>query len=154
MTWNPTLGHKPGFGPGSQVDQEVFNPLLNVADKVDYPGGVTIDAASIDAGHTNKTQILRAGLPLVRIETGAKKGKFVPVDHADAPTAEDIQEAVILLETIDMRGKDSAVEDKHHVSAMLAGTVDDAKIWYSDAAYKDAIQAALPRISFLKDVAP
>lgn len=141
-------GYKAGPGPGTREDQLVFNPLLNVSDVVEYPGGIVIVADSEDSGHTGKETILRAGLALVRIETGDDKGKFVPAGHDDAPAAEDVQEAVILLETLNMEDTGSA-QEKVGVKAMLAGTVADAKVFYDDAAYKDAIQAALPRVSFL-----
>lgn len=148
--YNPLGGQKVGFGPGTRVDQVgPFEPRLQVGDTVEYPSGITIVDDAEDSGHTGKETILRAGLALVRIETGDDKGKFVPAAHADAPAAEDVQEAVILLETLNMEGKEGAVEEKIGVPAMIGGTVADARIFYDDAAYKDAIQAALPRVSFL-----
>lgn len=114
--------------------------------------GVRIEKDSVDAGHTDKTYVLRPGLVLVRVETGPNAGKYVPPDHNDAPADSDVEKAVILMEFIDMRKRSdpSDVEDQM-ASGLIHGFVDDSKIIYVDANYKTEVQDVLKMVEFMDE---
>lgn len=142
--FNPTLGRDslPGIiTPVEQAAREFAKDLDFLKVK-----GIVIDSASVDAGNSGQTYILRPGLALVRgAGTG---GKFVPADHGSAPVYGSVLEAVILNEYVNMHGPTGVVENKP-AQGMWAGRVDDSLIIYvGDSNYKTAIKAALTTIRF------
>lgn len=138
----------PGMGP--VVEAAVATPFLKDQSFI-LRRGVIIEAASEDAGNT-PVEKLRAGVVLVRIETGADKGKYVPVDHASAPVAASVLQAGILEKYVDMRKRDGSgdVEDKHGV-IVIGGVIDEDEIELVDANYIEEVKAALPLCHFIAD---
>ena len=114
--------------------------------------GFWIDSASVDAGNTPTTK-LRAGLVLARAEAGGAIGKYVPLDHADVPAANDIKEAVLLSYFVNMFGPDGSTVEHKNVAGVVAGIVTDSQLLYSgaDAATQLAIKAVLPLVHFETD---
>jgi hypothetical protein len=143
----------PPFGAPGITDQEVQLTRIFIQDnKFVLEKGIWIDSAAVDAGSTPTTK-LRAGLVLARAEAGGAIGKYVPLDHADVPAANDIQEAVILSYYVNMFGPDgSTVEDKN-VAGVRGGIVLDSQLLYSgaDAATQQAIKDVLPLVHFETD---
>lgn len=134
----------PGLSP--QVDQESRNFLKNHQHVV--LRGVRVDDASIDADNTGKTYKIRAGTALAMVIAGPNTGKYVPADHASAPVYGDVTKAGILMEDLDMRGKDGVAEDKM-ASVLIHGFVDESQInFVGDANYEAAIKAVLPLVDF------
>ncbi len=142
--FNPTLGRDSNPGIITPVEQAAREFVKDV--EFLKVKGIEVDSASVDAGNTNQTYILRPGLALVRgAGTG---GKFVPADHASAPVYSAVLEAVILNQYLNLHGPTGAVETKP-AQGMWAGRVDDSLVIYvGDANYKAAIKAALPSIRF------
>jgi len=142
--FNPTLGRDslPGImTPVEQAAREFLKDVDAVCVK-----GIVIDSASVDAGNSGNTSVLRPGLALVRgAGTG---GKFVPADHGSAPLYSAVLEAVILNHYVDMRDPSGTAENKS-AQGVWFGRVDDAQIIYvGDANYKTAIKAALAQVRF------
>lgn len=136
----------PGLTPEITEESVVFLRDNNHLTRI----GIIIAAGSLDAGHTGKTYKLRAGMALVRVITGANKNKYVPADHADAPANSDVESAVILMETTDMRQRaNPSLYEDQMASGLVHGFVDDANINYvNPGSYKVAIQDVLPLVSF------
>lgn len=143
--FNDMLGADAFPGITTPVEQEVNEFRVDTAHLKEI--GIVIDSASVDAGHTGKTTILRAGTLLMK--GAATGGKFVPAGHANAPASNAITGAVILTKYVDMRTKDATVVADKPASGMIHGFVSDAKLFYVDAAYKTALQAKLPMVAFL-----
>src|SRR5579872_4270321 len=59
--------------------------------------GALVEATALDIGNTPTTK-LRAGLVLVRVETGANAGQWVHLGHADDPSVGNRLWAGILFE--------------------------------------------------------
>jgi len=138
------LGNDALPGIEAPVSQEVFEFLLDNDHLKSI--GIVIDSASVDAGHTGRTQVLRAGTLLM---TGAATGgKYVPAGHANAPASNAILSAVILEKTVDMRTKPNSVADKSG-RGVIHGFVKDASLFYVDNTYKTALKTALPLVAFL-----
>lgn len=114
--------------------------------------GIRIDKDTEDADNSPVTK-LRPGLVLVRVEDGVNAGKFVHVDHTDAPAAEDIKEACILYGDHDMLNPAGAVEDQQG-AGVLHGIVEDAQIlWGTDDALTiEAIKDILKLVHFYTEV--
>jgi len=146
---NPHLGadRMPGMGP--VIEQETYEPFLKDQTFI-VRRGVVIEKDSEDAGHTDLEYKLRPGCVVVRIETGANKGKYVPVDHASAPVAASVQQAGILEGVVNMRKKDGtdAVEDQHAL-IVIGGVIAEDKIHLVDALYIEEVKAALPLCHFI-----
>ena len=141
----------PGMGP--VIEQETFTPFLKDQSFI-VRRGVVIEKDSEDAGHTGKETKLRPGCVVVRIETGANKGKYVPVDHASAPVAASVQQAGILENVVSMRKRDGTddVEDQHAL-IVIGGVIDQDEIILVDALYIEEVKAALPLCHFILDPA-
>ncbi len=141
--FNPTLGRDslPGMNtPAEQGAREFLKDVDFVKVK-----GIVIDDASVDAGNSGQTNILRPGLALVR--GAGTSGKFVPADHSSAPAANAILEAVILNKYVNMLGATGVAEDKE-AQGVWAGRVDESMIIFVDAGYEDEIKAALAQVRF------
>ena len=110
--------------------------------------GVRIHKDTVDSRST-LTFKLQGGLILVRVETGANKNMYVATDHADAPLAAAVKDAVILLESFSMKDRDGVVEDKT-ASGVVHGFVTDAKLNFTtvDATYIANIKAILTQVRF------
>jgi len=148
---NPHLGQDRMPGPGPTIEQETFEPFLKDQTFI-VRRGVVIEKDSEDAGHTDLEHKLRPGCVVVRIETGANKGKYVPVDHASAPVAASVQQAGILEGVVNMRKKDGTdnVEDQHAL-IVIGGVIDQDRIILVDATYIEEVKAALPLCHFILD---
>lgn len=145
---DPALGNQglPGMTP--RVDQ-TSRKFLTENNHV-VRRGIKIPSTAVDSGNTPTTK-LRAGLALVRVEAaGANLGTYVPVGHADAPVAADIEAAVLLMEDINMLGPDGAAEAKT-ATGLIHGFVDSTKVIFGtvDVPTIDAIKTvALPLVQF------
>ncbi len=80
-------------GMGTRVDQVVAGFLKNPTHY--FSRSIQIHADTQDVGNTPVTK-LRAGLVLVRVETGANKNMYVHIGHADDPGTGSRVKAVIL----------------------------------------------------------
>lgn len=151
--YNQHLGQDRMPGPGPTIEQETFDPFLKQQDFI-IRRGVVIEKDSEDAGHTDKVTKLRPGCVVVRVEAGGNKGKYVPVDHADAPAAASVQQAGILEGLVNMRKRDGsdAVEDQHAL-IVIGGVIDEDEIILVDPLYIEEVKAALPLCHFIKDPA-
>lgn len=111
--------------------------------------GIRIESASVDAGNTGQTYKLRAGLALVRVIAGQHAGKYVQPTHASAPASGDVEDAVILLEDVDMRAKagDGTKEDQQ-ASGLVHGFVYDDACIFVGSGYEAAIKAVLKQVHF------
>lgn len=151
--YNENLGadRMPGMGP--TIEQETFEPFLKDQSFI-IRRGVVIEKDSEDAGHTGKETKLRPGVVVVRVETGANAGKYVPVDHADAPIAASVQQAGILEGVVNMRKRDGSddVEDQHAL-IVIGGVIDEDLIHLVTGTYIEEVKAALPLCHFIKDPA-
>lgn len=97
---------------------------------------VIIEASSLDTGNTvapGATTKLRAGLALVRVETGANKNKYVPIGHADDPGIGSRVQGGILAEEINMLTRDLSTTADAQGFAVIHGWVDASKIFYNGA---------------------
>lgn len=148
MSTNPSMGDQalPGLTPLEQQTSRKFLTDNNHVVRI----GVKLPSDVQDVGNSPVTK-LRAGLALVRVEAaGANLGKYVHVTHADAPVAGDIVSAVLLMESINMLGKDGAVEAKV-ASGLVHGFVDEDQVIFgtADVPTIDAIKSvALPLVRF------
>jgi hypothetical protein len=150
VTGTPGDFGMPGLSPKLTMKTRKF--LLN--DKhVEYKNGVVIEKGTVDAG-SSPTDLLRPGLILVRVETGANKGKFVQTSHADAPIAADVKDAVILANYVHTKGPDGTTADRAGLG-VIHGMVDEGQIIYvtADATYKANIKAALKLVQFVPALA-
>lgn len=141
----------PGIGTEVVQESRIF---LKDPNHVVVRNGIIIDADAVDTDHTGKTHVLRPGLMLVRIEEGAKAGKYTDLDNDDAPEYDaDIVDCVILRDYCDMRAKDvggaTAYEDKQ-AAGVIHGAVDDDQILYGGA---DAGRIAAAQATFTMGVA-
>ena len=144
---NEHLGADLPIGMSPEITNPSYPPFLkNESWFVPHPG-FSIEKDSEDAGNVGKETTLRPGTVLVRIETGANKGKYVPVDHSDAPVAASVLQAVILNKAVNMLGKDGAVVDKHG-SGIIGGVIDEDALNLVDATYIEEVKAALPLCHF------
>ena len=137
----PGHGGLPGLS--TRVDTKSRQILLGQAGLINAPS-VIIHADTVDAGGTPTTE-LRPGLVLVRIETGAHKGKYCQYGHASAPaSAATIKHAVILEHFLEMRDDTGTAVDKPAM-ALIGGLFDESKLIYvsADADVKAAMKAAL-----------
>lgn len=128
----------PGMGP--EIVQPVRAPFL-MNQEWFLMRGVLIDKNSVDVGNVGNTHTLRAGLVLVKVSVGANAGKFVPLDHADAPAAGDTdgdESFVILAKDVNLYGKDCELKDMS-APGVYAGIVDEAAVILSDEAYLEAV---------------
>lgn len=103
---------------------------------------------------------LRAGLVLVRVESGGEINKFVHAfdptteaadAHADAPLTADIAEAVILMEFTNMLDSTSTAVDRQG-SGLEHGIVDEDKIIFgtANAARIDKLKLVAKIVKFIK----
>ena len=116
--------------------------------------GFVVHADTVDAGGTPTTE-LRPGMVLVRIETGAHKGKFCQYGHAEAPaSAAAIKDAVILDHYLEMRDSTGTAVDKQG-GGLIGGVVDESKIVFVSVASDVilAMKAALNLVRFVPAVA-
>lgn len=129
-----------------------FQPLLDLSFKGVQE--VIIDSESEDTDHTDHVKVLRAGLLLFKALTGDAKGKFVPSDHDDAPADNAVTDAVVLLETVDMRSEaDPDVTEDVAANALYAGHVDEDKLFdTTGASYLAAFKAAAKLVKVSKHV--
>lgn len=141
VTQTPGHGKLPGLS--TRIDMKARQILFGQGGLINAPS-VIVHADTVDAGGTPTTE-LRPGLVLVRIETGAHKGKFCQYGHASAPgTAGAIKMAVILEHFLEMRDETGTAVDKPAM-ALIGGLFDESKIIYvsADADVKAAMKAAL-----------
>jgi len=116
--FNPTLGRDSLPKIITPIEQEAREFLKDV--EFVKVKGFIIDDASVDAGNTGKTHILRPGLALIRgAGTG---GKFVPADHGSAPASNAILEAVILEKYVNMKDESGTAEDKEAAGRLAMST--------------------------------
>ncbi len=98
--------------------------------------GITIDSATRDDLNTvspGATTKLRAGLALVRIETGAKKGKYTTLGSADDPGIGSRVQGVLLLEQVNILGRDMVTPEDTDAIGLFHGQVDEAKVLFNGA---------------------
>jgi len=129
---NPNVGIDALPGQTQVADQKSYAFLKNADHKIER--GVIIDDASRDVGNTGETYKLRPGLVLVRVEAaGANQGKYVPLDHTDAPIDANILQAGVLYHLVDMRDKTGASYADKGSSIITHGEVDEDQTWWSGA---------------------
>ncbi len=116
--------------------------------------GFWIDDASVDVDNT-PTNKLQPGLAMVRVEAGANKNKYVPLDHADAPVTNDIKQTAILSYYVNLLDSTGVVEDKD-AAGVIGGVVKLGQILFSgaDANRQAAWKAVLPLVHFKEDPIP
>jgi hypothetical protein len=93
--------------------------------------GIVIPSDVVDAGNT-PTTTLRPGLVLIRVEAaGANQGKYVQSGHANAPAyaGSAIFDAVILMNFVNMLGRDGVVEEKSNIGLRHGWVEDDQVIF-------------------------
>ncbi len=105
--------------------------------------GIRIEAATTDAANTPITK-LRAGLVLTALG-GGSAGKWGEFTHADSPGAGLITESVILMEDVNMLGKDSVAADQS-ATGLIHGFVKESEV--------DFDTAVAGEITELKDANP
>lgn len=141
---------KPGLGPLQEQSSRKF--LTNNNHIVRR--GAFLDKATQDVENTSKETYVRGGLVVVQVLSGPNAGKYVNVDHADAPDAGDVEAAGIVMESVHMVDKTfTAVEDKQ-VSLLIHGFVRESLVLFgtADAGYITAIKEVLPLIQWEADV--
>ncbi|HEV3027553.1 MAG TPA: hypothetical protein VG457_08275 [Planctomycetota bacterium] len=111
--------------------------------------GALVEASAIDAGNTPTTK-LRAGLVLVRVETGANAGQWVQLGHADDPGVGNRLWAIILFEAVNMLSRDMVTTEQKDVLGIVHGRVDNSKIIYGSVnpADIDDVQGILDQVYF------
>lgn len=110
---------------------------------------VTVDSAAVDAAGV-PTTTLRPGLILTRVIAGGNTGKYVPVDHADAPAATFHEEVIINTRFINMFGVDGVTVEDKQTNGWIHGIVDNAQIIFSGAGAAEIteIKGLLPMVHF------
>ncbi len=139
--------------PGPTAKRDMlgpFQPLLNVEHVIETSGEVHAD--SVDVGHTDHTDVLRAGLLLFQVLTGAQKGQWVPEGHADAPAYAAVEHAAVLLETVNMADVVAADTEQKTVRLLVHGVVDEDKLWYGTSNYLASFKSKCPNVIVLKNV--
>ena len=138
----------PGMGPVQTMETVKFLKDNNHIVRRGIQIHKDTDDSSQAPGYTHK---LRAGLVLVRVESGLNKNLFVDAQHADAPIAAAVVEAVILMESLSMHDGDGVRVNKSG-TGLIHGFVDEALINFgtADAPYIAAIRAALIQVDFFK----
>jgi hypothetical protein len=143
---NEHLGEdaRPGMGP--VVVQTAALVLKNESWFITR--GVVIPSDAEDAGNTPVTK-LRAGLVLVRVEAGGdNQGKYVPVDHDDAPVHGAVAHAAILMKPVNMIGRDGSTVEEMSAPALIAGWIDEDHVIIVDEDYRDDVKRVLPLCYF------
>jgi len=142
----PEMGINSLPGQQSVADQDSYAFLKDADHKITL--GIKIDSGSVDSTHTGKTGYLRPGLVLVRVEAaGAYQGKFVPLDHAQAPIDANIVQACVLDgEEINMLSKDGSTAEDKAARGVVHGFIDESQTWWSgaNAARIAAAKAKMP----------
>jgi hypothetical protein len=140
-------------GMGTKVTMKTRKVLIN--DKhVEYEAGVVIEKATVDAGST-PTTLLRPGMVLVRVESGANKGKYVQYGHADAPSsAGAVKKSVVLGNYVSTKDQSGTTKDQSAIGN-IHGRVDEAQVIYvsSDSSVKAALRAGCPLVEFVPALA-
>lgn len=139
---NQHLGEDRLPGMKEEVSQPVREPFL-LDESWFLKRGVIIEKNSVDVGNTNKTHTLRAGTVLTRIEQGANAGKWVPADHADAEASNDVLHAGILQKDVNLIiDTDGTLKDMNGM-VVVAGRIDEDKVNFVDAGYRDDLVAIM-----------
>lgn len=151
MSTNPSFGNlgMPGLGP---LQEQTSRKFLTNNNHI-VRRGAFLDKDTEDTANSGKETYVRGGLVVVQVLTGPNAGKYVHVDHADAPDNGDIAAAGILMESVHMVDKNGAVEDKQ-VSILIHGFVRESLLLYgtADAGFISAVKDVLPLVQFEADV--
>jgi len=134
-------------GITARVDQVANNFLKNADHRMTR--GITIDKDVVDSGNTPTTK-LRAGLALVRVESGANKNKYVQVGHADDPGVGSRLYAVLLMKPVNMVGRDGSTTEDKSGEGLFHGAVDEEKVIFGTANPPDIddIKGILDQVEF------
>lgn len=109
--------------------------------------GVRIEAATNDNGNVPVTKI-RGGHVLVALG-GGSAGKWGEFSHADSPGVGLLTEAVILMEDVNMLGKDGVAADQS-ASALVHGFVKESEVIFDtiDAGEIAEIKGLMNQVTF------
>lgn len=131
MGYTPHKGPNqlPGIsGPVEQKESRVFQ--LDLA-HASYDG-VRIDKDTNDVANVGEEHKLRPGLVLTQVIAGDNVGKYVPLDHADAPANSDIHDVVILAEWVDLKDK-TGTRQNCQAKVLTHGTVQHSQLLWNGA---------------------
>ena len=145
------MSHQPGVGasrlPGLDT-KEVQTSRKFLSDNNHIVRlGIRIDDASTDATNVPVTK-LRAGMVLTKL-AGGSAGKWGEFSHADSPGAGVLTESVILMEDVNMLGKDGVAADQE-ATGLIHGFVNQSEVDFDTVVVGeiDELKATSPLIRY------
>jgi hypothetical protein len=135
------MGYKDELGfsqmPGYQAEVTSEDRIFLANSDHVVHDSVQLHKDTVDNENTGKTTRLRPGLALKRVEGGGNDGYYVNCEHADAPTAANTKDLVILAEYKEMKDQAGVVQ---HVTAKVVrhGFIMDGQVlWGSGTSGAD-----------------